>query len=241
MDTSEVRTATPNGRPVTMYERVGTNDGALITALLSADEYRLAGRSFTGWAVDVGSHVGTIAVALAVDNPGLQVIALEVVPENVEMVRLNAEANGVADRVHVVGEAAGAPGQATADCSWGYTRADGVGDDYVHDNRFIGNVFREPWHATWDGTVTTVPAVSLGALLDRFGVSECAFIKTDCEGAEWAFFSDSERRRVAEVVGEWHDTGDTDAVRDLFAGTHDVDILEDHGGIGLFRATRRHP
>ena len=44
--------------------------------------------------------------------------------------------------------------------------------------------------------------------------------------------------RIAEVIGEWHDHPAED-LEGLFAGTHDVEILESIGGIGIFRALRR--
>jgi release factor glutamine methyltransferase len=51
---------------------------------------------------DVGTGSGAIAVALAVNRPQVEVWATDTSPEAVELARVNAEQNGVADRVHVV-------------------------------------------------------------------------------------------------------------------------------------------
>jgi release factor glutamine methyltransferase len=51
---------------------------------------------------DVGTGSGAIAVALAVNRPQVEVWATDTSPEAVELARVNAEQNDVADRVHVV-------------------------------------------------------------------------------------------------------------------------------------------
>lgn len=55
------------------------------------------GRSAT--VVDVGTGSGAIAVALAHTRPAFQVTALDLSPDALQIARLNATANGVADRI----------------------------------------------------------------------------------------------------------------------------------------------
>lgn len=55
-----------------------------------------------GHLLDLGCGVGTIAVGLAVDSPGVTIDAVDVNARAVELTRLNAQRHGVADRVHAV-------------------------------------------------------------------------------------------------------------------------------------------
>lgn len=188
------------------------------------------------WCLDIGAHIGSITLALALDNPAAKIIAVECVPSNVEVLRESVEHLALADRVFVVGEAAGAVGQSTATCHHGYYDVPGIPWEHAVQSRFIGNLFRD--HGA-RGTSDEVPAVSLGVLLDRYGVEEVAFCKTDAEGAEWAFFADPAVKRIRYLVGEWHDRP-ASAVFDLFGATHEVIIDKGQDDcVGMFRAFRR--
>ena len=223
--------------------RPDTNDAATLHSTFWApgdqlhDEYGLASVHLgpDDWALDIGAHIGSVALALAMDNPGARIIAVEAVPDNVDMLRLNAAAVDASDRIHIVGEAAGADGQATATLHYGYYDLPDIPAEHAVQVRFIGNLFRD--HGP-RGTDITVPVVSLTALLDRFGVTEVAFTKIDCEGGEWAFLASPDVSRLRTIVGEWHDRPASSLIA-LLTATHEVEILHDDGGIGMFRAERR--
>jgi release factor glutamine methyltransferase len=51
---------------------------------------------------DVGTGTGAVAVALAVNRPGIEVWATDTSEASVELARANAKRHGVDDRVHVV-------------------------------------------------------------------------------------------------------------------------------------------
>jgi len=226
---------TPNGTAATFLCRDTTVDHIAVDAMLTHDEYGFKGRHFEGWAIDVGSHVGSIAVLLALDNPALQVVAIEAVPENAELIVLNAEKNGVADRVHVV-HAAASKHNRTEFITYDYKTIPGTADDYVVGNRFIGGLWRQ--HQGHGGNKVKVKAVSLKRILADYGIDEVAILKIDCEGCEWAFLTDAaSNAKVLEMVGEWHDL-QPPAITALLEATHDVEILKDDGGIGLFRAVK---
>lgn len=53
-------------------------------------------------AVDLCTGSGCIACALATEHPNMEVIALDIAPEALELARCNAEAQGVADRVTIL-------------------------------------------------------------------------------------------------------------------------------------------
>jgi len=69
-------------------------------ALVDAALERIDGKPVR--AADVGTGTGAVAVALAVNRPGLEVWATDTSEAAVELARANAERHGVADRVHVV-------------------------------------------------------------------------------------------------------------------------------------------
>lgn len=238
---------TPNGRAVTFTCRDGTNDAGITAALNGvgdhlADEYRMKGRVLDGWALDIGGHIGGMAIPLALDHPELRVIAVEAVPENAALLTENAARNGVAERVMVLNALAAAPGTASGVCHYGYRSTPALASDgYISAHRFVG----ETW-GPGEGDPEFAPeiaAVSLDSLLEQFGIGEVAFVKIDCEGCEWTFLDTPAVARVQTIVGEYHG-GPTRAVYprerlvEMLPG-HDVTFWDEQPVNGLFEAERR--
>jgi release factor glutamine methyltransferase len=72
------------------------------TEALVEEALRLAGRMPAALHIaDVGCGSGAIGLALAAHLPGARVLASDIAPRALELTRLNAERNGVADRVLV--------------------------------------------------------------------------------------------------------------------------------------------
>lgn len=242
-----IETDTPGGRKVRLWVREQTNDLSVVYSITAAnDEYRLKGRTLIGWAMDVGSHIGTAAVVMALDNPGLRVLAVEPVPENVAMIEANAAENGVADRITVVPFAAGIPGIGQARCSYGYRETPSDDPDYTRNHRYIGNQYRslaDPEHDL------LVPSWGLRELLVRHGVAGLSFMKIDCEGCEYAVLDSPAVARVSVIIGEYHSgyadepetytPGAPKRIRELLEATHDVRMLSDDPVVGLFEAVLR--
>ncbi len=214
---------TPRGRQVTMAYREDTNDWNTLRSCLDEDEYRLRELALDGMALDVGAHIGGVSVALAVDHPELRVVAVEAVPPNVELLRANAEANGVSDRLTVIAAAAG-KGK-TATIRWAF-----AGNETADHHAFIGNSLLPP-----GGTHLSerVPVVKLADLVAQFG--PFAFLKIDCEGCEFPFLTGRALRQVAHIRGEVH-ANPTPMVTALM-DTHDVRVT---GSIpAAFEAVRK--
>lgn len=236
---------TPLGRRSTFTVREATNDDSVVWASNNGvgDEYAIPS-GLSGWAMDVGAHIGAVTVPLALDNPELRVIALEAVPANVELLRQNVRANGLVDRVDIVQGVAGRMGE-PALCHWGYTHDEGRDTDgYVSAHRFIANTWQDQALPEEGGLMESV---SLGELLDARGIASLAWLKIDCEGCEWAFLDSPAIGRVAYITGEYHSglSGSAifheDPVGDiirLLEATHEVTIGAD-GGVGPFTATVR--
>ena len=225
---------TPKGAAASFSIRGDTNDGALINGILSTDEYKLTELGyFKGWGLDIGAHVGTVAISMALDNPDLRMVAVEPVPENCDMLRHTISANGLPDRVFVEQASLGKPGQATLPCRYAYTYAAAGDAGYVEQNRYVGNLWREDG----EGTYLDAPVVTLDSLAQKYETPSFAFTKIDCEGCEWAGLAKGVER-LEFIVGEWHDKPFS-AVGRLLRKTHDVELLTDYGGSGIFRAIRR--
>lgn len=225
--------ATPHGNPVVIITRDDTADAALVDGLLNGDEYRLKQLGqLGGVALDIGAHVGTISLALLADHPGLSVVAVEPIPENVALIRQSGASWERLGRLTVLTAAA----SDTTDpvrISFDYTHHDGTEASYVHQNRFVGGI----WRAGYEGRHVTVPGVTLRGLAHDYAPDGFSLVKIDAEGAEYPFLEDG--AELAQViVGEWHD-GDSTRIRQLLEPTHDFQVLDDHGGTGIFRAFRR--
>jgi len=222
---------TPRGRAVEFAYRAETSDWNTINSVMSPnDEYGLAGLNLSGSALDIGAHVGSVSIALAMDNPDLRVIAVEAISENADLARENAERNGLGDRITVLTCAAAAPGIETTEVLWR-----SQGDENATHHAFIGNSRLVYDTLTLPHETATVACVSLGSLLE----SEAAFVKIDCEGCEWGFLSDPAVKRVERITGEWHPTGghELQDIVALLSPTHVVDAWGE--GPGGFRAVRR--
>ena len=232
---------TPQGNFVTIICREGTADAALVEGLLPGDEYGLARvDEMTGVMLDVGAHIGAISLAMLADFPGLHVVAIEPLPMNADLIRRSG-ANWLAQgRLTVIEAAAGAT-EGVSRIGYNYRSAAGADVAYVHDNRFIGGMWRE---GDADGDVIEVPTVTLRQLAEQYGVPGAddstkgfVMVKVDCEGAEYAFLADG-AELCGAIVGEWHDGG-PDRIRALLEPTHRFEVREDHGGTGTFWAFRR--
>jgi FkbM family methyltransferase len=211
---------TPGGHHIWMHYRDGTNDWNTLTSSLTNDEYELP-KGISGRAVDVGGYLGSVGIALALDNPDLDVTIIEPVPDNADLIERNIDENGLADRITLI---RGAVGDGIV--HYGFT-----GDEAAEHHAFVGNsTLATPEQAT--GTVRYEP-ITLADL------GHVDYLKIDCEGGEWEFLEYG--ADIPLIVGEAH------AVRGL-VGADIVDYLPDHDvtliggspdGTCGFRAVRR--
>lgn len=198
---------TPSGRQYGMFVRPDTSDWNTVNSCAGTnDEYHLPA-GLEGWAVDVGAHIGAATVPLLIDNPQLRVIAIEALPENVELLRLNLARNGVDDRCIVLQGAAGDGSPARV----GYNDAD-------PHHRFIGGM-----NAPAGNTEVVADGVALAdvMLMVRAGGGErVAWLKIDCEGCEYPFLESDQLGWVDHIEGEVH--FGSARLTELLAATHQV-------------------
>lgn len=235
MTYQEVETAwqTPNGRSIVFRYREDTNDWNTLNACLGDnDEYGLRGRPVSGPVLDVGGYLGSVGIAIAVDNPDAQVTIVEPVPSNAALIRHNIERNGVGDQVTLIEGAVGKGGE-KVDVWFGYR-----GSESLEHHAFVGNsslAYDHGGDAEHDGL--TYIGRSLASLVGD-GLD---LMKIDCEGGEWAFLRGPALRKVQRIVGEAH------AVRGhkgsdivgLLSKTHVVTLSGDAEGTCGFEAVLR--
>lgn len=233
----EVTTLTPRGsRPVQWLTRTDTNDGALVMGIMALDEYGLGRlRRLNGNVVDIGAHIGTVAIALAVDHPNIRIIAVEAVPENVEILRINIAHNGLGDRIKVIEAAACEPGRKSVKLQWNYSAAPNVDEAYIKDSRYIANMLEAE-----DSVSEThkVPGIDLDTIVEITG-GAIELLKIDCEGCEWQFLKSPALAKVNIIIGEYHNKGGLASLQKLIAKTHTVEQTGGGDDIGMFMAVRR--
>ena len=214
---------TPGGRLLDLWFRPDTTDWNTLSAILTHSEYPIP-RGEPGVFVDVGAHIGGWALGVAADNPLGRVFAIEALPENADLIRRNAESNGL--DVVVLNRAAG------TDPVVAYGTTD---EEFQRQHRYIGGAI---WQTGESRRTVTLPTMSLTSLLRLTG--PIRLLKIDCEGCEWAFLDDPAIGEVQEITCEYHPRGGfgPSRVRELLGATHDV-TLDDSQPFGPFRAMRR--
>lgn len=212
----------PAGHAYQMRVRPGTSDWNTVNACSwPEDEYSLP-HDLTGWALDIGAHIGAATIPLLLDNPGLRVVAIEALPENADLVADNAERNGVADRLILV---RGAASDTTLPAIIHYAP-----DDPQH--QYIGN----QWGPS-DRPGIEVPGITLEQLAAERGADAAApfaWTKIDCEGCEYHVLASPAVTLLELIVGEVH-LGWQRLV-DVLGPTHDLAGGHD---FGHFLAKRR--
>jgi len=223
---------TPNGRAVVFRYRTETNDWNTLNASTTEDEYGLRGQEITGDVLDVGGYLGSVGIAIAIDNPDVRVTIIEPVPPNAALIRQNIERNHVGDRVTLIEGAVGKGGEKVA-VWYGYR-----GTETAEHHAFVGNSSIAYDHGgELDHDEVTYTARSLDSLVG----DGLAFLKIDCEGGEWAFLHGPALKKVERIVGEAHSVrgkvgGD---IVGLLSGTHDVTLTGDPAGTCEFSAVLR--
>lgn len=208
----------PGGRSYQMRVRPGTSDWNTVASCgWPHDEYSLP-RDLTGWALDIGGHIGAATVPLLLDNPELQVIAVEALPENAELLAENAKRNEVDGRLILV---RGGASDTTKPIRIQYAP-----DDPQH--QYIGN----QWGPEGRPTIE-VPGVTLEQLDEMRGKAGAGepfvWAKIDCEGCEYHVLASPRIRLLEKIVGEnhlgWQRLVDVLGPTHDLAGGHDFGIF----------------
>lgn len=178
------------GTPLRIRDAPGSMAANWIAAELSCDDYSLSRLPFAAGdvVIDVGAHVGMVAIWLAIRHPEIRIVALEPDPLNFAHLGENIAANGVANIVAL---------QLAV----------------TADGRPI-EIARPPGNSGGTSAYTTivdgfprskVDSVKLDEIFDRFIENRCKLLKMDCEGAEHEILSGSSvLTRVDWFSAEFH-------------------------------------
>ena len=225
-----------------MEYRLDSSDWNTLTAALTEDEYGLANLNLSGHAIDIGGHLGSVGLGLAVDHPGLTVTIVEPVPDNVDLLHTNIGLNGLESRVEVLHGAVGPKDRATTRVHYGFR-----GNESAEHHAFIGNIpFVMDGSDCPESTPHDHANVKIYHLEDLLPAD---FIKIDCEGGEWPFMADAPTDAIPMWVGEWHpipghndgtrNVGDTQAEFAALLPGFDVTFRGPVSGASEFTAVRR--
>jgi len=185
------------GEVMTLADVPGSTMPAMVLDELGRGMYDLANRNFAQGDVvlDIGAHIGAVSIVLARLNPHLTIYAYEPARSNYAMLTANLAANRVTN-VHAIREAiAGSRG--TLELLWSADASAGA-------TAYLSPAARDRLGASgW--LRESVNAVTLDDVFERHGITRCAFLKLDCEGAEWDVARSSESlARVDRMALELH-------------------------------------
>jgi FkbM family methyltransferase len=130
-----------------------------------------------GVVVDIGTNIGCFSL-LAASSGARKVISFEPEPHNLEVLRINVEANNLP--IQVIPHPVGHPRITFIDNGSGHSQ---IGRD----------------------TGSEVEVIDINPLLDPY--DEIALVKLDCEGGEYEFVetvSDENMKKIKRMVGEFH-------------------------------------
>jgi FkbM family methyltransferase len=194
------------GKTLNVHYRSDSNDRSVLESCLMMDEYNFAKllpvrnveRDGRGVAIDIGAHIGGATLALI--SAGYDVVAVEPLPPNIEVMRLNLESNGMVDRCRILSQPFGERNGSVV-VSWG--EPTWAGDKSLHHHRYIGGT----GHTDSRAHNITMDTISLSEITARY--NHIDIVKTDCEGGEYTGFRLPEQPfteldKVDLIVGELH-------------------------------------
>ena len=142
--------------------------------------------------VDVGANVGCFAYKVLQVHPHAEIVCLEPLSEHLECLRANA------------------PAAVVLQCALAYGRSE---VDIYAPSREIHTAFQQGTGMTADPLMhvysepyCTVPAMTLGGVLERMGWQSADLLKLDCEMCEFEALVDyADLRKFTRIRGEYHD------------------------------------
>lgn len=185
----------PNGTVRTFYYRENTNDRNTIIACYNQDEYEIL-QCYKGEQafIDIGAHVGAVSLLASTLNPSPKIIAVEPIPENTQLIKMNSLENGLDITIY---EMAIHPetGEKTK-VYYGGGEHDFVGQENLTNNPSFAATRK----------FVEVDTVSIEDIIKNNRIETC-IIKIDAEGIEEELFkhmSQETLNKIHAVVGEYH-------------------------------------
>jgi len=146
-----------------------------------------------GTIVDIGANIGIFTIRAARQFPKSKVISYEPLQENFRLLKENIDFNNLRERVVPINLAvAGGKGEV---------------DFFIHNqDSGGGSIYRHGDDETIK--LVKVKTVSLVDVFESNGITECDFMKMDCEGSEEEILYNAPSdiiRKIRNLTIEWHD------------------------------------
>jgi FkbM family methyltransferase len=218
-----------SGNNISVAHRVGTCDINTYNGICVGDEYGLQKICPSPInVIDIGAYVGAFSL-LAASMGAKKVIAVEILPENVSIIKQNI-INNKFDNIEIIGKA--------------ISDVDGKNLNiyYTPDDTESGKVHHFMGSSIVSNTSPSIviESISLSNIISRF--DNISVLKTDCEGAEWEAFPSVDKsllNRIDYIVGEIHNYPDKNysdfynIFSDMFEDISEV-VGGKHENFGLF-------
>jgi FkbM family methyltransferase len=170
-------------RDIKIHYRLNKGDLNSIREIWIEEAYRLPFADPSGILLDLGANIGMTSLWLAKTYSFTQVIAVEPDPNNAALVRQNFALNGIAGQVL---EAAVGPREMEA--------------------RFESSESSNLGRLSENGSL--VPMITVGSIVQKFGVSRFGLVKIDIEGGEQELFDGPTEwlEQADAIIIEFHPT-----------------------------------
>lgn len=214
--------------------RRNTWDERAARRVIGAREYTPLGSEIKAGdvVIDIGANIGAFAITAGSTAPGVRVFAFEPDADNWALAARNAAINGLTN-VHVLRKAvSGEPGTLKL-----YKGAQGS----LHTT--VAGRLADP------AGYEEVESVTLSQIMDEHSIGRCAFLKLDCEGAEYDILYRTPPAclaRIDQMAVKYHAHVDKarksqELFRFLERAGFEILEIDDHadGDDGLVRARRR--
>lgn len=214
-------------------------DRQIAHSILIADEYRLRGIYEEGldvrWVLDVGSHVGSFAVAAKRFWPDARLICVEPDPTAEPYWRYNTQRfKDLGWHPVAIVPAGGATSVRLMNSADGNAAAN-----------FTAEVVQEFTSVPEDRHFESVPARDVCSILQEYDCPALDIMKLDCEGVEAPILEDLKRAgylsRIDRICGEWHYWPSIRRIESALQSTHELTLFQHDVPWGSFFAKRRNP
>lgn len=209
-----------NNKEFQVIYRHYTDDYDMYTSVMMEDAYRLQQFPIMQGmnAIDLGAHIGTVSLMLA--SMGVNVYAVEILPENTYILQWNTTRNGYEKLIKIYQRAIASASNKTVKAYY----LDPQVSAFFAVHHFIGWTKEGRPHKV--GKTIDVNTISIEDIFKENHLEHCHIIKADLEGGEWDAFKDIPDdilERIDVILGELHykETGesvDNSSLLPLFRG-----------------------
>lgn len=199
-------------------------DSACLLSVHVDGDYQLPGIDWSRvrTVLDIGAHVGSFSISVAMSAPNSRILAVEPNPDTFGLLVANIRRNGLEERVRALNVAVGP--------------VSGSGRLELREHS-LGTRISRTGHGD-----TEVPMMTLEELLAEAGIDDVDFVKLDSEGMEYDVLGNTPRevlRRIGVFACEYHpEPGHQVASLDAVLSSAGFRVQRPDTPVGVIWATR---